>query len=75
MSQYTIYGRPECPYCQRAMQLLDARNLSYTFINMTTEGISKEALSKKLGKPVMTVPQILDGDHYVGGCSDLEVYL
>ncbi len=75
MDSFTVFGRPDCSYCVRAQQLLEARGLAFEYVDMPAVGISKADLSKTLGRPVQTVPQILHGKHYVGGCTDLEAYL
>ncbi|MDH5432829.1 MAG: GrxA family glutaredoxin [Gammaproteobacteria bacterium] len=75
MKLFTIYGRPGCGFCTRARQICLAKNLEHQYIDIWEENISKEDLSRKVGEPVYTVPQIFHGDTYVGGCEDLEVYL
>jgi glutaredoxin len=65
-----VYGSSECGYCRRAKSLLKAKGIEYhEFI--VGEDISGEELSKKIGEPALTVPQIfLDGE-YIGGYTDL----
>lgn len=75
MEPFTVFGRPGCGYCVRAVQLLEDLQLPFKYVDIYAEGISKEDLSKTVGKTVETVPQIFHGERYVGGCSDLEVYL
>ena len=75
METFTVFGRPGCGYCVRAVQLLEDRQLPFKYVDIYAEGISKEDLSKTVGKTVETVPQVFHGERYVGGCSDLEVYL
>lgn len=73
--KYLVYGRPWCGYCSGALSLLDRLGLEYEYIDIRAEGISKEELAEKLGRPVHTVPQILKGDEYIGGYTDLVSYL
>lgn len=78
--QAVIYGRPGCPYCSRAKALaeeLTSRrdDFSFRYIDMYEEGISKDALSKTLGVPVQTVPQVLLDEKHIGGCTDFETYV
>ena len=75
MERFTVFGRPGCGFCVRAQQLLKTKNLPFKYIDIYAEGISKADLSKTVGKTVQTVPQIFHGQQYVGGCTDLEVYL
>ncbi|VTR54745.1 glutaredoxin [Actinobacillus pleuropneumoniae] len=58
-----IYGRMTCPYCTRAKALAEKMkgelaDFDFKFIDMIAEGISKEDLEPRVGKPVATVPQI-----------------
>ncbi|QSX31437.1 MULTISPECIES: GrxA family glutaredoxin [Shewanella] len=75
-----IFGRPGCPYCVRAVQLSEQLtekrdDFKFRYVDMYEEGISKEDLSKTIGKPVATVPQIFLNDQHVGGCTDFEAYV
>lgn len=73
--EFTVYGRPWCGYCSGALRLLDQMGLDYSYIDIREEGISKQELAEKLERPVYTVPQILHGDQYIGGYTDLVPYL
>jgi glutaredoxin len=65
-----VYGTRTCGYCRRAKSLLEARGIEYQEF-IVGRDISREALSSKVGKPVLTVPQIfLDGEH-IGGYTEL----
>lgn len=72
---FTIYGRtnPYCQYCKQAKQLLNSRNIPFSFVSVGSD-ISVENL-KLLVPGAKTVPQIFDGDTYVGGFSELKEYL
>lgn len=70
-----IFGRPGCPYCVRAKELAEkvknnAENFDYRYVDIYAEGISKEDLSKSVGKPVETVPQIFIDEKPIGGFTD-----
>ncbi len=72
-----IYGRLSCPYCVRAKALAEKMqaqlpNFEFKFIDMIAEGISKEDLEPRVGKPVATVPQIFLDNAHVGGCTDFQ---
>lgn len=75
MDSFTVFGRPGCGFCVRAIQLLEARGFPFKYVDIQEQGISKADLSKTVGKTVETVPQIFHGQQYVGGCTDLEAYL
>ena len=75
MSVFTVYGRPGCGYCSAAVRLLNSKSLAWEYVDMYAAGISPAALSERLGQPVRTVPQILHGERYIGGYTDLVPYL
>jgi len=64
-----IYGKPSCPYCEKA-KTLAASFGEYEYINIVAEGITKEKLSEICGKEVSTVPQIFVDDVLVGGYTE-----
>lgn len=72
-----IFGRPGCPYCVRAKELAEKLknqldDFDYRYVDIQAEGITKEDLSKSVGKPVETVPQIFIDEKPIGGCTDFE---
>lgn len=74
-----IFGRPGCPYCVRAKALAEKLteqrdDFSFRYVDIHAEGITKDDLSKTVGKPVETVPQIFLDKKYIGGCTDFEAY-
>ncbi|WP_113625767.1 GrxA family glutaredoxin [Pectobacterium peruviense] len=74
-----IFGRPACPYCVRAKELAEKLaeqrdDFSFRYVDIHAEGISKEDLSKTVGKLVETVPQIFLDEKHIGGCTDFEAY-
>lgn len=75
MDRFTVFGRPGCGFCVRAKQVLEDKNLPMRYIDIYAEGITKEDLEKTVGKPVETVPQIFHGKKYIGGYTELDVYL
>lgn len=75
MEQVTIYGRTSCGFCMRAKSLCESRNIPFTWVDMMAEGLSKSDVAEKIGRPVHTVPQILVGDQYVGGCDEFFAYV
>ena len=55
---------------QQLREILDDKGIEYREF-IVGEDISGEELTKKIGKPALTVPQIfLDGE-YIGGYTDL----
>jgi glutaredoxin 1 len=75
MTEFTVYGRPGCGYCVAAKRLLEGRGYGCRYIDLYEEGISKADIEQKIGRPVHTVPQILHGDRYIGGYTELVPYI
>ncbi|WP_392340610.1 glutaredoxin domain-containing protein [Moritella marina] len=71
-----IFGKQNCPHCQRAKRYLQQANIDYTYHDVIT---SPRALYEMLSrvKPLIdpkqpvTVPQIWIDGHYVGGADEL----
>ena len=75
MTSFTVYGRPGCHFCCTAVEALQTGNHDFEYIDMYKEGLSKQDVAERINQPVHTTPQILHGDHYVGGCTELLSYL
>jgi len=70
MPKITVYTKPFCPYCSRALSLLAAKGAEVTEVEAAFDpALRKEMLAKSNGKT--TYPQIFIGDRHVGGCDDL----
>ena len=70
MQEVTIYTKPMCPYCFRALALLKKKGVSVTEISAAFDKAKREEmLAKSNGKK--TYPQIFIGENHVGGCDDL----
>lgn len=70
MPKITVYTKPFCPYCTRALSLLAAKGVEVSEIEAAFDpDLRKEMLSRSNGKT--TYPQIFIGERHVGGCDDL----
>jgi glutaredoxin 3 len=65
----TVYTSDWCPYCRRAKELLRAKNVAFSEINVDDEARFREEMIARSNR--RTVPQIFIGDKHVGGCDDL----
>ena len=66
----TVYMRPTCPYCVRAMGLLKQKGAEFEAIDVSQHPERRpEMIQRANGRT--TVPQIFIGDKHVGGCDDL----
>ena len=68
MATINIYTTAWCPYCIRAKQLLDNKQLAYTDIDVSAPDQRAKMTSLTGGR---TVPQIVINDQAIGGCDEL----
>ncbi|MEO0399820.1 MAG: glutaredoxin 3 [Pseudomonadota bacterium] len=70
MQKVIVYTKPLCPFCVRALSLLDRKGADIEEISAGFDREKKqEMIAKSNGKT--TFPQIFIGDAHVGGCDDL----
>ncbi len=69
MAHVTIYTKPYCPFCSRALSLLNAKGADITEIEASSDPSKRQEMIAKAGRS--TYPQIFIGDHHVGGCDDI----
>ena len=70
MQDVTVYTRPMCPFCVRALALLQKKGANVTEISAAFDRQKRdEMLARSNGKT--TYPQIFIGETHVGGCDDL----
>ena len=69
MAQVTIYTKPFCPYCMRAVSLLEKKGVAYTEIEASSDPAKRQEMIQRSGRT--TYPQIFVGEKHVGGCDDI----
>lgn len=69
MKPVLIYTSAICPFCLRALALLDSKGVLYQNISVDGRPDIRQDMTQKAGRH--TVPQIWIGDTHVGGCDDL----
>lgn len=69
MAKITLYTTDFCPYCVRAKQLLEKRELAFEEINLARDPDGRAKLVELTG--MMTFPQILVGSEPIGGFDQL----
>ena len=70
MAEVTIYSTIVCPYCVRAKQLLERKDVAYKEINLSNE--APEARVELMQRTNhRTVPQIFIGEQFIGGFDQL----
>lgn len=72
MKNVLIYSTATCLYCIRAKQLLEAKGLVYTEIQVDQDDAAREKMMTLSGR--RTVPQIFIDDQHIGGYDDLCEY-
>lgn len=68
-AKVVVYTKDYCPYCVRAKQLLQSKNVAFEEVHLENKPDEFEALKKRSG--LMTVPQIFINDKLIGGFTDL----
>lgn len=66
---YTIYTQDRCDYCTMAKKLMIELNIKFCEVNITN---SVEAKRKLKEAGYKTVPQIFNGEHLIGGYTELK---
>ena len=61
----TIYGKPRCPFCDRAKALCEQKGLEYDYKMLDADFTAEELFEK--APDARTFPQIWIGDKHVGG--------
>ena len=69
MSHVTIYTKPYCPYCIRAVSLLEQKGVAFTEIEAAFDPDRRQEMMKRSGRT--TFPQIFVGEVHVGGYDDM----
>ncbi|UAL11513.1 glutaredoxin 3 [Caulobacter segnis] len=69
MAHVTIYTRPFCGYCARALALLDEKGADFTEVEAGMDPNLRQEMMQRSGRT--TFPQIFVGDQHIGGCDDM----
>lgn len=70
MAHVHIYTTPFCPFCTRAKQLLERKDVPYAETDVSGDREKREAMRQRANGR-NTVPQIFIGETHVGGCDEL----
>jgi glutaredoxin 3 len=68
-AEVTLYTTRVCGYCIAAKRLLDARNVPYKEIDVSSDPAKRAWLVEATGR--RTVPQIFIADESIGGFDEL----
>jgi glutaredoxin 3 len=70
MPNVTIYTKPYCPYCVRALSLLEKKGVDFTEIEAAFDPEKRQEMVQRSGGGT-TFPQIFIGDRHIGGCDEM----
>jgi glutaredoxin 3 len=70
MAEIILYKKNPCPYCDRAINLLNGRDLKFQVVDLTNNMDELQKLKTKWGW--QTVPIIVINGKLVGGYTDLK---
>lgn len=71
MAKVEIYTTSWCPFCRRALALLDRKAVTYTNIDIEEGRGQKRAMGLRAGGRT-TVPQVFINDQHIGGYEELQ---
>jgi glutaredoxin 3 len=69
MAHVTIYTRPFCGYCARAVALLADKGVDFTEVEAGMDPKLRQEMMDRSGRA--TFPQIFVGEQHIGGCDDM----
>ena len=69
MSDVTIYTKPYCSYCVRALMLLEQKGVAFTEIEAGMDPEKRKEMMDRSGRS--TFPQIFVGEQHIGGCDEM----
>lgn len=69
MKKAVIYLATYCPFCHRALNLLEKKGFEIEKIDVTNDQKKWDEIAAKTG--MKTVPQIFIDGEFIGGCDDL----
>ena len=72
MAKVEIYTWSTCPFCRRAKELLDIKDVDYTEYDITGDEDAREKMAAR-SNGRRTVPQIFINNQWIGGCDDMHL--
>jgi len=70
MAPVTVYIKPWCPFCTRALRLLHGKGVDPEIVDVEGDpDLFGDMMERAGGR--RTVPQIFVGEHHVGGSDEL----
>ena len=69
MAHVTIYTRPFCGFCARALALLTQKGADFEEIEAGMDPAKRKEMVERSGGS--TFPQIFIGEQHIGGCDEM----
>jgi len=69
MAHVTIYTRPFCGFCARALSVLKEKGADFTEIEAGMDAKLRKEMVDRSGRT--TFPQIFIGETHIGGCDEM----
>ena len=69
-SKIEIYTWSTCPFCIRALDLLDRKEVDYIEYCIDGDNYAREEMTQKANGR-SSLPQIFINDRHIGGCDDI----
>lgn len=66
-----IYTWDTCPFCQKALALLNSKSIEFKQIKVDGDENARDEMAKKTLGNKRSVPQVFIDDKSIGGCDDL----
>ena len=70
--KFTIYGKQDCVFCDKARRLLKSKNLSFDYMQLNRDYTMDDLWAKV---KFTTYPQIFMDDYHIGGYDKLYKYI
>ncbi len=70
MKEVTVFTAEPCSFCMRVKNLLVARGVKFTEINLSKDPVGRTELVQRTG--MMSFPQVLVGDRLLGGFAEVQ---
>lgn len=67
MAKVEIYTWSTCPFCRRAKQLLNSKNVDYIEYVIDSDETARDAMVKRGSDGKRSVPQIFINEVHIGG--------
>jgi glutaredoxin len=70
---FTVYSKPDCPYCYKVKQVLELTGNKFVEYTLG-DNFTREEFYSEFGEGT-TFPQVLCNDKKIGGCTDTVKFL